>query len=404
MMNFKRIWIVFITVLCLCAVSLSVSADSVTSSADGEDVIAHCSAQAYVLLDAQTGDVLGGQNTDVRLPMASTTKMMTALVALKYGNLDDVVTVSEEAVGVEGSSIYLYAGEKLTLSELLYGVLLESANDASVAVALHVGESVEKFVGLMNREAEEMGLKNTRFQNPHGLHHDEHYSTAYDMAKIIEAGLHNEEFVRMISTRNHKIAGTRDGDRYLSNHNRMLGSYDGYIGGKTGYTKTAGRCLVSAASRGGATLIAVTLNDPDDWSDHRALLDFGFSQFDTYVLAEPNTIHYELPVVGGVVGQTVLTNRDSVAVTLRSDKDIERVVEASGFLYAPVIGNDSPQIGEGQNGVVVRPIYGEAVYYQNGREIARVPLYAATGVERYEEPIEPGFWEKIWNAVKNIFK
>ncbi len=404
-MKIKKTVTLLITLLCLCAVSLSAAADTSPVSTDDDfDVVAGCSAQAYVLLDADTLDVISAVNGDVRLPMASTTKMMTALVALKHGKLDDVVTITDASVGVEGSSIYLYAGERLTLSELLYGVLLESANDASVAVALHVGGTVEKFVELMNREAEEMGLENTHFTNPHGLHNEAHYSSACDLGRIIAAGLENPEFVRMISTKSHQISKTETSYRYLSNHNRLLGSYEGYIGGKTGYTTSAGRCLVSAASRGGATLIAVTLNDPDDWADHRSLLDYGFSGYETFVLAEPNAVRYEMPVVGGVLGQTVLVNRDAVSVTLRSGKNIACVIEAQSFLYAPVIGKDTIENIAQTDTVAVQPVYGEAVYYQNRREIARVPLYALTGVERYEEPPKPGFWGKIWSAVKSLFE
>ncbi len=402
-MKTQKVVSFFLILACLCSLSMAALADTSLTSTDYLDVASHVSAQSFVLMDANTLEVLGSAKEEVRLPMASTTKLMTALVALKYGDLESTVTITNEAVGVEGSSIYLYAGEKLTLSELLYGLLLESANDAAVAIAIHVGGSMEKFVELMNQEAVVMGLKNTHFTNPHGLHNDEHYSTAYEMGVIIAIGLNNEEFVRIISTKNCKITQKDDGYRYLSNHNRLLGSYDGYVGGKTGYTTTAGRCLVSAAYRNGATLIAVTLNDPNDWADHRSLLDYGFSQYETFVLAEEKSIQIEVPVVGGVISQTVLTNRDSIKATLRDDEGIVCVIEAQPFLYAPIIGTDGGSQSVNGEAIVVNPVYGEAVYYQNNREVTRVSLYAASSVDRYEEVIELTFWQKLWNAIKSIF-
>ncbi len=240
------------------------------------------SAQAAVLIEKESGRVLYSKNPDERLPMASTTKIMTAICAIenKSGDMDKTIEISSSAAGVEGSSMYLEKGEKMTMKELLYGLMLSSGNDAAVAIAEEVSGDCESFANLMNKKAEEMTLKNTHFTNPNGLPDDEHYSTARDMAIITAYALSNAEFSEIVSSKSYKIEG--DGKAYprvLSNHNKLLSMYEGCIGVKTGFTKAAGRCLVSAAQRDGMTLIAVTLNAPNDWSDHASMFDFGFSNY-----------------------------------------------------------------------------------------------------------------------------
>jgi len=211
--------------------------------------------------------------------MASTTKIMTAICAIEEGNLDKKVKIVPEAVGVEGSSIYLKNGESFTLRELVCGLMLNSGNDAAVAIAYAVSGGVDKFSRLMNEKAKKIGAKNTQFKNPNGLDEEGHYTTAYDLALIAAYGLKNEEFKKIVSTHRMTIGGEGETEkRYLTNHNKLLNMYDGCIGVKTGFTKKSGRCLVSAAQKNGVTLVAVTLSAPDDWRDHTNMLNFGFGE------------------------------------------------------------------------------------------------------------------------------
>lgn len=232
------------------------------------------SAASAILVDAGSGDVLYEQNADAKMLIASTTKIMTALVAIREGNLSDTVTVSKTAACTEGSAMYLGIGEELTLETLLYGLMLCSGNDAAVAVAEHVGGSVEGFVAMMNEAAEEIGLTSTSFANPNGLDHENHYSTARDMAILAGEAMKNATFRRIVSTKIVSIGG-----RSMTNHNKLLSMAEGCIGLKTGYTRAAGRTLVSCAERSGHRLIAVTLRDGNDWADHQALFDYGFSAY-----------------------------------------------------------------------------------------------------------------------------
>lgn len=255
------------------------------------------SASSAILMEASSGRVLYEHNSSDRRLIASTTKLMTALTALNSGcELQDVVCVPKEAVGVDGSSLYLREGEEITLEALLYGMLLHSGNDAAIAVALHCAGSVEQFVADMNQNAARLGMQNTHFENPNGLDGPEHYSSALDMALLARACLEQETLAAMLSTRTIHIGG-----RSLTNHNKLLWRYDGCIGLKTGYTEKAGRTLVSAAQRDGMTLIAVTLNDPDDWSDHAALFDWGFSNFTNVQLVQKGTNVGRVPVQGALI-------------------------------------------------------------------------------------------------------
>ena len=230
------------------------------------------SAKSAALLDGMTGECLCEKNGDQRALIASTTKIMTGLLVCEAGDLDRTVTVPETAAGTEGSSMYLKSGETLTRRELLYGMMLHSGNDAALTLAISVSGSEAAFVRQMNRRACALNLTQTHFANPHGLDSGENYSTALDLARLAQAALQNEQFRAVVSTKTITCAG-----RTLTNHNKLLWRYDGCIGVKTGYTRHAGRILVSAAERGGRMLIAVTISDPDDWRDHVSLLDYGFA-------------------------------------------------------------------------------------------------------------------------------
>lgn len=229
------------------------------------------SASCAILMDADTGQVLYEKDADRPMLIASTTKIMTALLAVETADLSQEVTVTPEDM-TEGSSMYLKVGEKLTMETLLYGLLLQSGNDAALAIAHTCGGSVEDFVAMMNRRAAELGMTGTSFANPNGLDDERHFSTARDMARLACCAMEDPTFRRLCSTRSVTVGG-----RTMSNHNRLLREVEGCIGLKTGFTKAAGRTLVSCAERNGHRLVAVTLCDGCDWNDHQALYDYGFS-------------------------------------------------------------------------------------------------------------------------------
>ena len=232
------------------------------------------SAQRCILVDAQTGRVLYEKNPDEQGLIASTTKIMTALVVCEQCNVLDRMRIPKEAVGIEGSSMYLQEGEVLTVQELLYGLMLRSGNDAAVALAIYCGGTVEGFAEMMNDKARILGMANSHFENPNGLDSPGHYSTARDLAILTQYAMKNPIFSKTVSTKSVTV-----GNRVLKNHNKLLWQVDGADGVKTGYTKAAGRILVSSAQREGRRLICVTMNAPNDWQDHSALLEEGFSRF-----------------------------------------------------------------------------------------------------------------------------
>ncbi|MBQ7821732.1 MAG: D-alanyl-D-alanine carboxypeptidase [Clostridia bacterium] len=299
------------------------------------------SARSAVLIDAASGTVMYEKNAHERLPMASTTKIMTALVALEYADKNAVVTVPAEAVGVEGSSVCLKAGESMTLEELLYAVMLESANDAAAAVAYIVGGSIEDFALMMNEKAQSLGLTDTSFANPHGLDAENHYTTAHDLARIAAEAMKNEDFRTIVSTYRYKIPMSESGYRYLMNHNKLLKMYDGALGVKTGFTKKSGRCLVSAAERDGLMLVAVTLNAPDDWRDHSAMLDYGFGNYEMNTLATADEYSFTLECVGKQTTHVTVTNPKGASVCMQKGSgEIEQTVILPRFVYAPVSVGD----------------------------------------------------------------
>ncbi|MBB6635446.1 D-alanyl-D-alanine carboxypeptidase family protein [Cohnella thailandensis] len=246
----------------------------------GSPAVLHTQAVASSLMDVASGRLLSQENGDKELRIASLTKIMTAIVAIENGKLDEVVTVSPRAAGKEGSSLYLKAGEKIKLVDLLYGLMLRSGNDAATAIAEHVGGSVEGFAYLMNLKAEELGMEHSRFANPSGLDQEGHYSSANDLARLASYALHNDTFRSIVRTKVKTAPNPNEKWEYKwINKNKMLLQYEGADGVKTGYTKKALRCLVSSATRNGQQLVAVTLNDRNDWQDHRRLLDYGFEKY-----------------------------------------------------------------------------------------------------------------------------
>lgn len=302
------------------------------------------SASSAVLMTAEGNSVICEKNADCRMAMASTTKIMTALVAAEEGDLDKIVSVSGGAVGVEGSSVYLFEGERLTLTDLLYAMLLESANDAAAAIAIEVGGSIEGFCDMMNQRARELGLRDTNFKNPHGLYHEEHYTTAKELAIITSEALKNDTLREIFATRKHTVTSLDGNTRVLYNHNKMLSSYEGAIGVKTGFTKKSGRCLVSAAERDGLTLICVTLSAPDDWHDHTSLLDLGFASVKSKTIFKIGEFQYPLDLSGANEASVLLTNAEEISLILpASDFDRLRLVAEpySRFEIAPIKKGDT---------------------------------------------------------------
>lgn len=257
-----------------------------TENAEGASVQSTAKVQPQVsaggaaLISGDTGELIFGKNSNGILPMASTTKIMTALIVLEKCNPDDIVTVAGEACGIEGSSIYLTPGEKLTVRDLLYGLLLESGNDAATALAIAASGSTVEFTAEMNKKASEMGLTCTSFANPHGLSAQNHHTSAAELAKITYYAMKHPLFREIVSTVNYTVKDSEGvPTKYFTNHNRMLRTYSGACGVKTGYTIASGRCLVTSAERDGSTFIAVTLNDRNDWRDHKAMLDYAFENY-----------------------------------------------------------------------------------------------------------------------------
>lgn len=266
---YKRIFTVLVAVFLLVMFSASAWAQP------------NVSGTAAVLIDAKTGRVLYQKNAHKKWEPASTTKILSVLIALEKGNLNDIVTISKNAMDVEGTVVWLRAGEKQPLENLLYAMMLNSANDASIAVAEHVGGSVAGFVKMMNEKAEELGLKNSHFSNPHGLTAPDHYSTAYDMAIIAREAMKNPKFREIVATTTRAWHG-KDWDSKLVNLNRLLSTYPGATGVKTGYTSSSGDCIVASAARDDESYIAVVFGSKDKktmWQDAEALLDYGFDNF-----------------------------------------------------------------------------------------------------------------------------
>ena len=300
------------------------------------------SAQAYAVVDGETGRVLFSKNAEEKLPMASTTKVMTCLVALERCSLDEIVTVDPAAAGREGTSMYLSAGETLTVSDLLYGLMMSSGNDAAAALAYHIAGGIEQFAALMNQKAQEIGAESTHFVNPHGLPAEGHYTTASDLAKIAAYALKNQDFARIVSTKSMDLPADDDSPaRYLRTRNKMLTMYDGGIGVKTGYTKAAGKCLVSAAERDGTRYVGVVLADPNMWEDSFALMDEAFADYKLTCVQESGETARAV-VEGGLAESVGLEISEDMLLPLseQESKMIEIKLDVPDSVSAPVKKGD----------------------------------------------------------------
>ncbi len=365
---------VFSVILCLALFCSSVTASALSVSAEGA-----------VLINGATGQMLWGKNPEKPLSMASTTKIMTALLLCENADLSKVITATEEMVTVEGSSMGLLPNDKVSYRALLYGMLLSSGNDAANTVALSLAGSAEKFSTLMNKKAAEIGMENTHFVTASGLDAAGHYSTAFDMAKLARYAMENPEFRAAAASKYATLEyGNPPYKRTLKNHNKLLWNYEGAIGVKTGYTKKSGRCLVSAAVRDGEYLIAVTLNAPSDWSDHAAMLDYGFSLLSQRAL---NGERYNLAVVGGERDSVLVESAPLVlAVSNEEYKALEKRVILPQFVYANVEKGKA---------------FGRVEYLIGDKVLASSPLVAANDIKPAPND---GAVYKIFSNFKKLFK
>lgn len=300
------------------------------------------SGSSYILMDEVSGRVLVDKKAHNKMPMASTTKIMTALIAIEEGNILKDIKIDSHSTDIEGSSIYLEKDEVISLKDLLYGLMLRSGNDSAVAIARAVGLNEENFVAKMNRKSQDINAINTNFTDPHGLGSDNHYSTSYDLALITREALKHKEFQEIFSTKEYRA--NREKNNYFINKNKTLWEYDGGDGGKTGYTMTSGRCLVSTASRNGLRLIAVSLNARDWFNDNYKLLDYGFENYKPYIVYSKNQKIKSLAIKNGSEDLIVMTDSELFYPLNDGEKNkIKNIVEINKELKAPIEKGD--QIG-----------------------------------------------------------
>lgn len=350
-------------------------------SAEGLDCC-DLSAECAVVMCVQTGEILFEKNSHKRHSMASTTKIMTSLIALEQNTPERVIIADSESINVEGTSMGLQNGDTVTLKSLVYGMLLLSGNDSANLTAKAVGGSNEGFAEMMNARAKEIGMSNTHFVTPSGLDDEAHYTTAYDMALLGCEAVKNPEFLKICSSKKAVVSyGNPPYERTLYNHNRLLNCYDGALGIKTGFTRKSGRCLVSCAEKDGVQLVAVTLNAPSDWNDHKLMLDYGFSK----ILKSEQSEKINVSVTGG--------NKKSISalsknIVLCAEKYKKRIFTEK-FLYAPVKKGD---------------IVGEVRYFVDDKEIAYSPVIADENVSAIPVKNEKAEKSESFQKFKELFR
>lgn len=371
----------FTVIICIIFAFASIP---VVYSADSAE-IPSVSAEAYVLYCADNGQIICSDNENKKMKPASTTKLMTTLITLEEAaSANKKVKFTQEMVA-EGSSMYLKIGEVVTLGDLAAGMMMASGNDAANAAAISISGSSEKFADRMNERAAQIDMKNTHFVTPSGLDDDNHYSTAYDMALLMSYALENDDFATLTSQKSATVSFIEpEGKQTVySNHNRLLSLYEYCIGGKTGYTMAAGRCLVTAAKKDGLTLVCVTLNDKNDWNDHISLYDYGFSKLACYETSDKDFVA-DIPCVGGTSDSvTVAGERNRSIVVAADDKDkIIRKIYCDSFLYAPIKDNQT---------------IGRIDYIIDNKVIASTNLIALTDVNSKKEN------KNIFTIIKEFF-
>ncbi|WP_227521465.1 MULTISPECIES: D-alanyl-D-alanine carboxypeptidase family protein [Bacillus] len=341
-------------------------------------------ARNAILMEQESGRIIFEKAAHDKHRIASITKVMTSILAVESGKLDEMVTVSNKAVRTEGSSIYLKPGEKIKLEHLVYGLMLRSGNDSAVAIAEHVGGSLEGFVYLMNQKAAEIGMLNTEFANPHGLDdHENHYSTAYDMAMLTRYAMNNEKFQEIFGTKVHKAPGPPDEnwDRNWTNKHRLVtGMYSYTTGGKTGFTKRAKRTLISTAEKNGLQLIAVTLHDPDDWKDHIFMFNRAFQDYQLYNLASKGTLKL---VKDDFYKNKVKLDRDVNYPLTSKERENVRI---NISMLTPEKSWDSEES--------IPDVVGKFTIISNDEVLTEVPIY-------YDKEDEPK--KSFWSLFKDIF-
>lgn len=343
------------------------------------------SARTAVLYCPDSNQVFYSKNPNTRMKPASTTKLMTALLTLEYAAKDNKKVKFKHEMIAEGSSMYLKLGEVVTLRDLAVGLMMCSGNDAANAAAIAIDGNLEKFAERMNKRAKEIGMKNTHFVTPSGLDDDDHYSTAYDLALLMAEALKNDEFRKLTCEKSDTVNFIKPKDKVVtySNHNRLLSMYGYCIGGKTGYTMAAGRCLVTAAQKDGLTLVSVTLNDRNDWNDHVALYNYGFERYMMKCLDDTDYF-VDVDTVGGKYDTTAVSSDDVTDVVLSADDfdKVERRVYMDNFLYAPISDGDT---------------VGKVVYTLDGKVLAEHKLIATAKNNSRQEN------KSFWDYIKGLF-
>ncbi|MGI6485727.1 MAG: D-alanyl-D-alanine carboxypeptidase family protein [Tepidanaerobacteraceae bacterium] len=335
-------------------------------------------AKAYVLMDTTTGRILEGKNEDEKRAMASTTKIMTAIIALEKGDLASIVEVSKKAASIRGSSFHLSRGEKIPLETMLYGLLLCSGNDAAVAIAEHIGESQENFVQMMNQKAIEIGALNTNFKNPHGLDEPNHFTTTKDLAIIARYALDIPKFREIVGSREKLITrGDKTGTIY--NTNKLLWSFENATGIKTGYTGKAGRCLVASAYKNGFELISVVLGSPSNFNSSYKLLNFGFTKYQLRQIIKKDNIVKSIPVKKGILKEAPLIIEKDIILPIVDDESLSIKYLLPEEIKAPVEKNQK---------------IGELAVYINSIHVYSVPLISLETVK------QKSFMDNIFLIIK----
>lgn len=347
------------------------------------------SADCACLINGITGEVIFSKDMDTRHAMASTTKIMTAIIAIEQCDMEEKVTVSRNAAYQEGSAAYVRENNIIAMKDLLYGLMLNSGNDAAVAIAEHISGSSEAFAELMNKKAELLGLQNTHFMNPNGLDDPEHYTTAHELAMIARYAMGNEIFREIVSTRTYQATPDNVTETlYFSNHNKMLRNYEGATGIKTGYTRATGRCLVSSAKRDDMEFIAVTLGDPNDWKDHSEMLDYAFEQYyPKQVVREGMTV--KVAEIEGKKHSMIARNDFTVPLKEHGKTEIEVVTHLAENLTAPI--NESEKVG-----------YLDILC--DGSSVGRVDIISRDEIESIDGiRMKNSFFERLTGVFRTLF-
>ena len=347
------------------------------------DALPNVTATSAIVIEASTGHVIYSRNAEQRMFPASTTKMMTLIMALESGRMDEIVTVGSNADGAEGSTLWLNAGENIPLRELLYGMIMVSGNDAAIAIAEHLDGTVYQFAEHMNKRAAEIGAKNTHFTNPHGLPDDNHYTTAHDLALLAAYGYKLAEFENIVTAKEVSYGWIHDFPKIFRSENQMLWLYRGGNGIKTGYTDKAGRCLISAAKRDGIQIISVVLDSEYMWNDSILLLDYGFNNVKFEKLVKADEVVKNIPVMSGRKKSVqVKTTGEIVMPIFGNDEPYQVVYDLPKVLNAPV--TNGQKVGK------VRVMYGD-------KEAAAVDIIATADVE------QKSFFRWFWEKIKSFF-